>query len=484
MKENIASLYIKKPITNRIAISYITSIFKGIFDKRTPSILLITLIYLIKYWNSIYNSVYYDNRKIIAYLLVLISIQCLVFLMYKSSNKFLNFMVIVLFSVFVIFWHGTHLINWINNWQIYIYKYQVIRGRLIILIIGAALFLLEYTIHLKKPGLMYVQNIFTVILCIILITLNFIKKSELVNINSFKNSYLPINVSAKKIETKPIILIISDEYNSPSGLVNVTKDISLYNFAKELSRKGWIIKDSFYSYEVSTIHSISSLYNFNLSYNKMYSNASIEEIGSEKLMKAKLSDSLKKRNIEIINYGIFDLGKSKPINRLYYYPKNLFELIVYYSIYPFVFNNTGELKLQGFKNSFYAMEIHNKFILNNLMDTLSSNKDKNKFVYVHLFMPHVPMTYDTVFKYRANNLKNYIEFWKFTNKKVSPLLDSIIKLNKYRIILTGDHGYRSSLKNIDPHYTFGAFYGFDEIDIYKIKSVQDLGSLIVNYFKH
>ncbi len=216
----------------------------------------------------------------------------------------------------------------------------------------------------------------------------------------------------------------------------------------------------------------------------MYSNASIEEIGSEKLMKSKLSDSLKKRNIEIINYGIFDLGNSKPINRLYYYPKNLLELIVNYSIYPLVFNNTGELKLEGFKKSFYAMEIHNKFILNNLMDTLNSEKDKIKFVYVHLFMPHVPMKYDTSFKYRDNNLKNYLEFWKFTNEKISPLLDSIIKLNKYRIILTGDHGYRSSLKNIDPHYTFGAFYGFSENDVNKINSVQDLGSLIDNYFKN
>ena len=55
-----------------------------------------------------------------------------------------------------------------------------------------------------------------------------------------------------------------------------------------------------------------------------------------------------------------------------------------------------------------------------------------------------------------------------------------MKENKYRIILTGDHGYRGD-DRINPQNTFTALYGFDKADVDKIKSVQDLGSLINHY---
>jgi hypothetical protein len=61
------------------------------------------------------------------------------------------------------------------------------------------------------------------------------------------------------------------------------------------------------------------------------------------------------------------------------------------------------------------------------------------------------------------------------------MLTTLIKENKFRIILTGDHGYRGD-NRINPHYTFAAFYGFDQVSIDKIQSVQDLGSLIYGGF--
>ena len=96
------------------------------------------------------------------------------------------------------------------------------------------------------------------------------------------------------------------------------------------------------------------------------------------------------------------------------------------------------------------------------------------------------MLYEPTFKfnkYKEFTLENYLDYWKFTNSKLIPLLDSVNKLNKFRIILAGDHGFRGSKNNIDPHYTFCAFYGFNEIDVNKIYSVQDLGSLIYAYLK-
>lgn len=93
-------------------------------------------------------------------------------------------------------------------------------------------------------------------------------------------------------------------------------------------------------------------------------------------------------------------------------------------------------------------------------------------------MPHSPFQFNPEFPKRdKNNLINYFAFWNFTNNKMNKLLTSLIKENKYRIIFTGDHGYRGE-NLIDPNNTFTAFYGFNLEMIDKIHSVQDLGSLI------
>ena len=96
-------------------------------------------------------------------------------------------------------------------------------------------------------------------------------------------------------------------------------------------------------------------------------------------------------------------------------------------------------------------------------------------------MPHSPYTYGIEFKTRELNTANYLAYWNFTNQKLDSLLTMLTKENKYRIILTGDHGYRGD-KKINPHNTFGAFYGFDKKSAEAISSVQDLGSLINSYY--
>ena len=104
------------------------------------------------------------------------------------------------------------------------------------------------------------------------------------------------------------------------------------------------------------------------------------------------------------------------------------------------------------------------------------------FVYAHLYMPHDPMQFNPDFSLRPiSNINDYKAYWNFTNQKLNPLLTSLIKENKYRIILTGDHGCRND-KRINPHYTFTAFYGFNKKSIDRIQSVQDLGSLINGSF--
>jgi hypothetical protein len=144
--------------------------------------------------------------------------------------------------------------------------------------------------------------------------------------------------------------------------------------------------------------------------------------------------------------------------------------------------NTERFNISGLGASYYPMESHNKYIFDNLVDTLNKESAQKTFVYAHLIMPHGPMQFNPSFPKRMkNNIINYKAYWDFTNQKLTPLLTNLIKGDKYRVILTGDHGYRDD-KRINPYYTFTAFYGFSQESIDKIHSVQDLGSLINGYY--
>ena len=81
--------------------------------------------------------------------------------------------------------------------------------------------------------------------------------------------------------------------------------------------------------------------------------------------------------------------------------------------------------------------------------------------------------------YHVMQQNDYLQYWNFTNKKLTEMLSKLDK-NKYRIILTGDHGLRGMPTN--PHSTFTAFYGFDSTALKSIHSVQDIGNLINGSF--
>jgi hypothetical protein len=298
-------------------------------------------------------------------------------------------------------------------------------------------------------------------------------------IENLSSNYIDIGRLDKT--EKPILLIITDEYSSPIELFSKFKDSSVFSFSHDLQKNNWSVKENFYTYETSTIHSISSLFNFNLSKGGRYNNYEIYDIGVNKLRKAKLYDTLINKKISIINYGIFDIGKIKPLNRIYFYPKNLFEQFFSYSSIFHIIYNTDNLSFWGIKSDFFPTEKHNKYILKNLKKELSKLNYGNYFCYVHLYMPHAPYQFKPYFKGGKANIENYYKYWNFTNEKLKELLIQLSKTNKYRIILTGDHGFRNETK-INAHYTFSAFYGFDDFSLKKIYSVQDLGSLVNSYY--
>jgi hypothetical protein len=291
------------------------------------------------------------------------------------------------------------------------------------------------------------------------------------------------NILLQKNDTliKPVILIISDEYASPIEMFKFFGDSSIFDFSKILIKMNWSVKNNFFSYETSTIHSMSSMFNFNLSLNKSYTNLSVQDLGANRLMRAVIYDSLENKKVKINNFGIFHIGPVKYLKKLYIYPSTFFESLMANTVLYTIIRNTGSLSLKGFSKNYYPAEDYNKFLLTNLVDTLSKNNSLKTFTYVHLLMPHSPFSYNPEFPLINNNQSNYHRYWNFTNAKLMTLLKELMRNKKYRIILTGDHGYRGDIR-VNSHFTFASFYGFEQEKIDKIQSVQDIGSLINNSF--
>ena len=445
-----------------------------VFDLNKASFIILLLPYVGFNFKEIYTSPFFSSLKFIGILSVFLLIEIVFKLANNKFTRFGNLITAFTVSVSLIFFYGVYLATYLQSFTIYTIKDRVI-------LIPAMIIIFLLLIFKKKHRSFKIFNAFFIVFGIVTFLLNSIfSRENIKNINSIQNSYTQFQ--KKPEDVKPIILLITDEYNSPDGLYKVFKDSAIYNFSNNLKQNNWIVRNNSFSYETSTIHSLSSLFNFNLSKDSTYSKQTISNIGTNKLVHALIFDSLNAKNVSIINYGIFDIGKSSPINRHYFYPKNFIEGFFYNSAMIYLFYYNGQFNKDKFQNNYSPMELHNKYILTAITDSLNNLKNKRQFIYIHLYMPHAPIAFEPEFHLRDDyNLNNYYAYWNFTNNKLSTLLAKLTSENKFRIILTGDHGYRSD-KSVNPHYTFTAFYGFNYYDLEKIEPVQDLGSLINGSF--
>jgi Sulfatase len=454
--------------------------FKEFFKERVlrienASFLLIALPYLGANLISLSDSPFFSYANLALLLLALIAIELISKWSIHTFNTYEKLLSLLLVTISIEFFYGFALNIPLHTITQKLFSVDL---REKILLVIALVFIVGLQLIFTRKKLSYkALNIFLLILTIIAIITSISKKpSQAVPLDSIQSNYQSITHGPQK--NKPVILIIVDEYNSPDNLFELTKDSSIYSFNNWLKEKSWQTKTTAYSNELSTIHSMSSLFNFNLSLQKTYSAQSEEKIVVGKLYHAVLADSLANKGVTVYNYGIFDLGNTKPKSRLYLYPRNFIEAFLLHSTYLAEKTKTGSFQTKYLKNPPSYISDHNKDILNHLPSKLEEEKLPNKtFVYVHLYMPHNPFSLAPEFTNpETDNFKRYVAFWKFTNQKLEALLTELNKENKYRIILTGDHGLRESITN--PHESFSAYYGFEGYDLNKIRSVQDIGSLI------
>jgi len=290
-----------------------------------------------------------------------------------------------------------------------------------------------------------------------------------------------------------LILIILDEYASPLELSNYLDEVDMNFFSNYLTENNWLVKNNFYSNETSTTLSIYSLFNYNLigenilkqkPKNNLYTNF----LEKKDNFNSKLLKDLREDSLKIESFGLFDFNYIREDRFL---PK-------WESDNNRVFSNLSSFStLLGFlDNSEFLYDIFSKTILSRIDAKYKVKKfkesifdyfnvetiNKYDFVWYHFHMPHPPFRFKEEFKFNGKSVDQYVKFWKFTNQKFTALLNEM-NLKNNKIILIGDHGFRSS-NNINPNNTFGAFYGFKPEEINNIETVQDVGLIIKKNLIH
>ncbi len=328
-------------------------------------------------------------------------------------------------------------------------------------------------------------------------------KSSHDNIEEFRSSLdlkvSKLNFNSSPINTyKPIILIIVDELASSDEVFKYTNSDLEFEFDKFLIENDYNIKSGIKTHSKKTKISISSLLNYNLGKSKWIKDyeikneyASTSENFNLLIKNNLLVESLFNKGVGSYSFGKvnFSLGKKTD----YYY---LWENIGF-NDFQFIFKDVKILK------SFFSKSILS-FIDTKLnpssraldadrkqfFDNLNSVSFKRKSFYMfHLDAPHPPFSYFDEFPlldvkinediYKNDYVDGYISYRRFILKKIKSIISNE-KFKNSRVIIIGDHGLRQS-KGFDPYKTFGAFYGFNEGDIIKLKEIQDIGSLIDTY---
>ena len=297
---------------------------KDIIAINKQSILLIILPYLGFNWQELVQSPFFSFTKIFSLIAILIIAELLFKILQLYKSKYTIYISVIISSLIIVFFYGNYIVDPIfnlfnKNWGI------IIRGKTIILV-SLSIVLLIQIYYVQKSFISYRYfNIFLFIFGIVTLVLKHNPNklaSDKNNSEVYSNEYRYIKSYSDT--SKPLILIITDEYSSPDNLYSLTKDSSLFQYSNDLNKTGWIIKNNFYSYETSSIHSLGSIFNFNLSNNKGYNQSDMVHIGANQLIHSTLIDSLDSKGVYFKNYGIFDIKDQKAYSTLYIYPKNFY----------------------------------------------------------------------------------------------------------------------------------------------------------------
>ena len=382
----------------------------------------------------------------------------------------------LLFFSFV-FLNLNYLLNYLE--QINVSSNGVLRVRYTSILLFFGFFLIAYVSSRKFQIATKVLNTFLItfiVSSIYFTNFSFISlnrkvvKSTKLNVDKNLNS---IKYSGVK---KKIILIVLDEYASSADISKYQSNkLLVSSFNNYLLTTGFSIIERNFTKETYTENSINQLFNYNSGLS--FKDKSIEQVTVE-LREASVIKILESKGFRFKNYSFFNIGNHEEYYSISLFPKNDYEILLKNSMF-FLFKSNLTFKNLANFGDFQIYADYNKMVFNESLDYINELKsDDNHFVYVHFFMPHHPFYYEKEFADMPITLENYVAFWNFSNKKIQSYLDSINNLSSYKIVITGDHGYRGDSR-LKTNVTTSAFYNFDSTEVSQISNVQDIGKLLL-----
>jgi len=448
---------------------------KDYFDN-SPSLFLLLCPYILITYPSIKDSEMFSVFYFLLAIALILIADALLGMVYKRSakNKKPLYSVHLVYSIIFIFFYGDFFLSGLTS--IFFQHGFFLRAKATV----GVMFLLFFLI------VAFIKNVYSFfnrsIIFLVFILLGY---RGFALFNKMKGG--SSGISAKRTLTirhnsdKPIMLIILDEYASQSIFGKSVVADNKPNLGRYLDSTGWNTIKNSYSANLSTIISISSIFNGNLSNGYNYDNSSMVKVVDD-LKNASVIKNLAKRNVILKNYSPFTITDHPYYIFLYRFPDSFSDLLMMNSLYLNIKVRVANFNTETVKLDHYSESDYNQKIYDIMVNTLNTPGVSRQLIYVHLLMPHYPYHFGNEIALDGYTIDNYYQYWLFTNKKIIDALKKAKYLNNYRIIISGDHGLRGTA-NINPHQTFTAFYGFDKADVDQLRSVQDIGNLIDGSFK-
>jgi len=347
----------------------------------------------------------------------------------------------------------------------FLLKYSVMLPILFLFFMFIAFFIKK-----KKQVPSTLNFYFNSLFCLLILFDAAVLVSKKISLEKEKKITIAQNFSPRSAPASPdIYFIIVDEY---AGLKELADQLGFDNsaFENDLRQKDfYVIKNSVSNY-ASTPLSVASF--LNMSYPDMKGKNQEQDkvlLSYEYIRKSILLRYFISQGYDIYNHSIFDLPEAKTDARPTFLPtgKSLVTSQTFLTRLEtgigFHLYTTLGLK-ENIEKRIYTDLLNNKDFYERTFKLASKKKEKPRFCYTHLMMPHYPYYYTKTGKTRplkellVENKERpdyYLEYLAYCNNKLLTLISEIREKSPDAIVvLTGDHGFRSFDKEVKKEYFF------------------------------
>jgi hypothetical protein len=308
---------------------------------------------------------------------------------------------------------------------------------------------------------------------VVLIAIDFVLLASHWMRNTGRERNYPDQLSTCDACPKPdIYMIVADGYPGLEQL-QATLDFDNRPFIDSLRKRGFQVIDSSHSnYNMTTV-SIASLLDMNFIPGIRTSKETYKkdlEIAYGIMRKSQAVDFLERSGYAFYNYSIFDL-EGKPSRAEPTFLPSRTSVITGQTFVKRLVTGVGFHLIDDLKLHFVSRWVRNTSLRNNrkllkaTLDETSRQRDKPRFIYAHLMMPHYPYYYDSSGKQRPTrelddvfitNLDGFRGYLIHSNRVYLDLLSQIDAATggKAIIILLSDHGLREYPREVDRKYHF------------------------------